>query len=212
MLIVTPWIPVAFRTMGIRSPRLSVALLGALIALISVPTTAIAAEATSSMPGPSCDRPYSSTLLETAKVRIYTMPEEAEEHAEHRNPAISGRPVFACLEATGRSRLLDLPEVGGEKHASWVKVDERVFAANAPLVAYAYSQYYLDTHQTWVRVRNLLTGRVIRTCLVGGAIAPRPGPKVTDIVLSPTGEVGWNAQGASQPSSEEHEPGCNPKA
>ncbi len=199
--------------MGMRSSRLNGALLGALVALITVPTAALAAEAASPpTAGSRCDRPHSSTLLETGKVRIYAMPEEPEGHAEHRNPAIFGRPVFACLEATGKSRLLDLPEVGGEKHAYWVKVDERVFAVNVPLVAYAYSQYYLDTHQAWIRVRNLLTGKVIRTCLVGGAIAPGPGPHVTDIVLGSTGEVGWNAQGDSQPSSEEHEPGCNPTA
>jgi hypothetical protein len=159
-----------------------------------------------------CDRPESSTLLETGKVRIYAMPAEDEEGAGHRDPAISGRPVFACLEATGKSRLLDLPEVAGEVHAYWVKVDERVFAVNAPLVAYAYSQFYLDTHRTWIRVRNLRTGKVIRTCLVGGAIAPKPGPKVTDIVLSSNGEVGWNAQGGPQPSTEEQPPGCNPTA
>jgi|GEM_PF-5097915 len=199
--------------MGVRSRRLNLALFAGFIALTSVPTVAIAGKAaSSSTPESPCDRRYSSTLLETGKVRIYAMPAEPEGEAEHRNPAFSGRPVFACLKATGRSRLLDLPEVGGEKHAYWVKVDERVFAVNAPLVAYAYSQYYLDTHQTWVRVRNLFTGRVIRTCLVGGAIAPRRGPQVTDIVLSPTGEVGWNAQGDSQPSSEEHEPECNPTA
>lgn len=206
-------IPVAFRNMGTRSPRLNGALLCGFVALLALPTVAVAGESgTSPTKGSRCDRPYSSTLLETGKVRIYAMPAEAEGHAEHRNPAISGRPVFACLESTGKSRLLDLPEVGGEKHAYWVNVDERVFALNAPLVAYAYSQYYLDTHETWIRVRNLLTGKVIRTCLVGGAIAPRPGPKVTDIVLSPNGEVGWNAQGDFQPSSEEHEPGCDPTA
>ena len=140
------------------------------------------------------------------------MPKESEEDAQHREPSISGRPVFACLKARGRSRLLDLPEVEGEKPAYWVTVDERVFATNAPLVAYAYSQYYLDTHETWIRVRNLLTGRVIRTCPVGGAIAPKPGPRVTDIVLSANGEVGWNAQGAPQAGIEEHLPGCNPEA
>lgn len=150
--------------------------------------------------------------METGRVRIYAMPEESEEHARHREPSISGRPVFACLEATGRSRLLDLPEVDGEKPAYWVAVDERVFGTNAPLVAYVYSQYYLDTHETWIRVRNLLSGRVIRTCLVGGAIAPKRGPRVTDIVLSSSGEVGWNAQGDSQSGSEDHVPGCNPAA
>lgn len=159
-----------------------------------------------------CERPHTSTLLETGKVRIYATPAEPEGHAEHRNPAISGRLVFACLKASGKSRLLDLPEVGGEKHAYWVQVDERVFAVRAPLVAYVYSQYYLDTHQTWVRVRNLYTGRVLRSCLVGGAIAPKPGPRVTDIVLSPNGEVGWNAQGESQPTVEEQPPGCDPTA
>jgi hypothetical protein len=161
-------------------------------------------------PRSRCDRPFTSTLLETGKVRIYATAKESEDHPEHRDPAIAGRPVFACLEATGKSRLLDLPEVGGEKRAYWVEVDDGVFAVSAPLVAYAYSQYYLDTHQTWVRVRNLRTGRVVRSCLVGGAIAPHPGPRVTDIVLSPDGEVGWNAQGERQITSEEFVSGCDP--
>jgi hypothetical protein len=199
--------------MGTRSLRLNAALLGAFFALFTLVTAGVAGVAGArSTKDSRCDRSYSSTLLETGNVRIYAMAAEAGEDSKHTDPAISGRPVFACLEATDRSRLLDLPEVGGEKHAYWVKVDERVFAVNAPLVAYAYSQYYLDTHQTWIRVRDLRTGRVIRTCLVGGAIAPRPGPRVTDIVLGPSGEVGWNAQGESQPSSEEHVPGCNPTA
>jgi len=205
-------IPVAFRIMGIRPTCLSMALVAALLALILVPTAAAGGAGSRSATSSRCLRPFSSTLVETGKVRIYAMPKESEEDALHREPSISGRPVFACLKATGRSRLLDLPEVDGEKPAYWVAVDERVFGTNAPLVAYAYSQYYLDTHETWIRVRNLLTGRVIRTCLVGGAIAPRPGPRVTDIVLSANGEVGWNAQGDWQSGSEEHVPGCNPAA
>jgi hypothetical protein len=157
-----------------------------------------------------CDRPFTSTLFETSKVRVYAIPEESPSHPEQREPTIAGRPVFGCLKTAGRSRLLDLPEVGGGKHAYWVGVDEGVFAVRAPLMAYAYTQYYLDTHETWIRLRNLRTGKVVRSCLVGGAIAPRPGPQVTDIVLDPDGTVGWNAQGEG--ASESPVPGCDPTA
>lgn len=161
--------------------------------------------------GSLCDRPSSGTLLETGKVRVYALPAEPTAHPEHRNPAIAGRPVFGCLESTGRSRLLDLPELGGEKHAYWVEVDSHTLAVNGALVAYTYTQYYLDTHETWIRVRNLNTGAVIRSCLVGYGMAPSRSQRVTDIVLSSNGEVGWKAEGEG-PGDESRTPGCNPTA
>jgi hypothetical protein len=166
--------------------------------------------ASSSPARSKCDRPFSSTLVETSKVRVYAMPKESTSQPEHRDPAIGGRPVFGCLKTTGEPRLLDLPEVSGEKHAYWVEVHSSALAVSAPLVAYAYTQYYLDTHQTWIRVRNLRTGRVIRSCLVGGAIAPSTPPHVPDIVLGPGGAVGWNAEGEGAGGTELPTPGCNP--
>jgi hypothetical protein len=142
-----------------------------------------------------CDRPSSSTLLETGKVRVYAMPKESASHPEQREPAIAGRPVFGCLKTTGKSRLLDLPETGGEKHAYWVEVDPQVLAVSAPLVAYAYTQYYLDTHETWIRVRNLRTGTVLRSCDAGGDLAPGRLPHVARIVLGSDGTVAWSAEG-----------------
>lgn len=159
-----------------------------------------------------CTRAGSSTLLETGKVRVYAMPKESTSRPEHRNPTITDRPVFGCLKTTGDRLLLDLPEVANEQRALWVEVDSGTVAANGPLVAYTYTEYYLDTHGTWVRVRDLRTGAVIRTCLVGGAIAPSRLPRVTDIVLSSSGEVGWNAEGEGPGRSEDHVPGCNPTA
>jgi hypothetical protein len=163
-------------------------------------------------PRSPCDRPSSSKLLETGKVRVYALPEEPTGHPAHRNPTIAGRPVFGCLKATGRTLLLDLPEAGEEKRALWVEVDSQVLAANGPLVGYAYTEYYLDTHVTWVRVRDLRTGAVIRSCFVGGGMAPHRLPRVTDIVLSSSGAVGWDAEGEEPGASENHLPGCNPTA
>jgi hypothetical protein len=117
--------------------------------------------------------------------------------------------VFGCVESTGRTRLLDLPEVGGGKSAYWVEVGLRALAANGPLVAYSYTQFYLDTHETWVRVRNLNTGEVIRSCYVGGGMAPHRGTRVTEIVLSSNGEVGWSAEVEQPGLSENTVPGCN---
>lgn len=119
--------------------------------------------------------------------------------------------MFGCLESTGRSRLLDLPELGGEQHAYWVEVDARAVAANGPLVAYAYTQYYLDAHETWIRARNLNTGAIIRGCLVGYGMAPSRGPRVTDIVLRSDGEVGWDAEDEAA-GDENQMPGCDPSA
>ena len=159
-----------------------------------------------------CDRPLSTTLLETGRVRLYAMPKERTAHPEHRDPAIAGRPVFGCLKSTGSSRLLDLPALGTERHAYWVEVDSRTVATSGPLVAYSYTQYYLDTHETWIRVRNLNTNVVIRSCFVGSGMAPPRRPHVTDVVLSSNGEVGWSAEGEEPDSSENQAPGCNPTA
>jgi len=93
--------------------------------------------------------------------------------------------------------------------AFWVKVDPKTVAANGPLVAYAYTQFYLDTHDTWVRVRNLRTGAVTRSCVVGGGRAPHSTPHVTDIALSPNGEVRWSVEGDSPETGESPQPGCN---
>jgi hypothetical protein len=141
----------------------------------------------------SCDRPSSSTLLETGKVRIYALAEKSVDLQGPRAPGIGGRPVFGCAKATGRARLLDLPEVGN-KRAYWTEVDPHVFAASGQLVAYAYTQYYLDTHETWVRVRNLRSGRILRSCAAGGDIAPGRLPRVMRILLDARGAVAWSAE------------------
>jgi hypothetical protein len=157
-----------------------------------------------------CDGRSGSTLLETGKVRIYALPEEPTARPAHRQPVIGGRPIFGCLEQTGRSLMLDLPEVGNGTRAFMVEVGSQALATKGPLVAYSYTEYYLDTHETWVRVRNLRTGAVIRTCRVGGGRAPNPQPRVTSIVLNSNGEVGWHAKGEDPRLSEEPAPGCFP--
>jgi hypothetical protein len=159
---------------------------------------------------PRCARPFSSTLFETGKVRIYALPTEPKGVAARRSPAIGGRPIFGCLKQTGRSRLLDFPEVRNDVGALWVEVGSQAFAAKGPLVAYAYTEYYLDTHTTWVFVRNLRTGAVERTCPVGGGRAPNPRPRVTHIVLRTNGEVSWDAEGEQPTWPEESPPGCEP--
>ncbi len=93
-----------------------------------------------------------------------------------------------------------------------MEVDSGTVAASGPLVAYSDTQYYLDTHETWIRVRNLNTNVVIRSCFVGGGMAPHRRPRVADIVLSPNGEVGWSAEGEEPDSGESHAPGCDPTA
>lgn len=154
-----------------------------------------------------CARPQSTTLLETGKVRLYAMPEDST--ASGRDPSIAGRPVFGCLTGSGRSVALDRPEVQAGLHAYWVEVDPRALAANGPLIAYSFTEYYLDTHLTWVRVRNLRTGSFVRTCAAGGGMAPHRGTRVTDIVLHSDGEVAWNVEGEGSVSLEDQEPGCD---
>lgn len=156
-----------------------------------------------------CDSRPSSTLLETGKVRIYALPPEPTDHPEHREPAIAGRSVYGCLKSSGSTRFLDLPEVDDERPTLWVEVASQVLAANGPLVAYPYTQYYFDTHETWVRVRNLRTGEVIRDCFIGGALAPHRLPRVTDIVLHSNGEVDWSATSEGPVAGREPESACN---
>jgi hypothetical protein len=205
-------IPVAFPTMGVRpSRRRHAAAAVMLTALIVIAWRIGGAEAIGAPPitRPRCNRPSSTTLLETAKVRLYAMPRESTAHPEHRDPEITGRPVFGCLRATGRSHLLDLPEIGGERRAYWVEVGPKTVAANGPLIAYAYTQYYFDTHETWIRVRNLNTGAITRSCWVGGGLAPGRRPHVTDIVLHSNGEVGWHTEGEEAGASEPRPSGCD---
>lgn len=146
------------------------------------------------VPGPPCVRPFSSTLVETSKVRVYAMPAEPPEHPEHIHPAFFGRPVFACLKKADNRLLLNLPEADAEKRPLWVEVHQAI-AVSGPLVAYAYTQYYLDTHETWIRVRSLRTGTVIRSCPAGGDIAPGSLPHIAKIVLNSRGWVGWSSEG-----------------
>jgi hypothetical protein len=143
----------------------------------------------------SCSRPFSSTLLETGKVRVYAMPKESTSPPEHVNPPFFARLVFGCLKTTGRSRLLDLPEADAKEGPLWVEVHPGPFAASGPLVAYVFSQYYTDTHETWIRVRDLRTGAVVRSCLAGGGLAPGRMPHIAEIVLDSRGEVAWSAEG-----------------
>jgi hypothetical protein len=133
--------------------------------------------------------------LETGKVRVYAMPKDSTSHPEHIRPAFFARPVFGCLKATGRSRLLDLPEADAKKRPIWVEVHPDPLAVSAPLVAYAFTQYYLDAHETWIRVRNLGTGAVVRSCAAGGGIAPGSLPHIAKIVVDSRGKVGWSAEG-----------------
>jgi hypothetical protein len=139
-----------------------------------------------------CGRPTSSTLLETSKVRVYAMPEDSVKLPGGRDQTISGRPVFGFLRTTGKSRLLDLP---AEKYAFWVSVDPAAIAVSAPLVAYPFTQYYTDTHETWVRVRNLRTGAVVRSCPAGGGMAPHVGSHPIKIVLNSRGAVAFSVEG-----------------
>jgi hypothetical protein len=53
---------------------------------------------------------------------------------------------------------------------------------------------------------------ILRSCFAGGGMAPHRGPRVTNIVLSSNGEVGWDAEGEEPGTSEDHVAGCNPTA
>jgi hypothetical protein len=184
--------------MGVRA-RLTdaahIAVLGLLIAvLVAIPADgheirSFPAEAS------RCERPSTRTLVETGKVRVYARKEHSVELPDPDRHAIGGRPVFACLKSIGVPRLLDLPEAGGEKRALWVSVAPDVLAVSAPLVAYAFTQYYIDTHETWIRVRDLGTGAVLRSCPAGGDIAPGALPVISRIVVDSQGALAWSAEG-----------------
>jgi hypothetical protein len=140
----------------------------------------------------SCDRPAGSTLVETSKVRVYALPEGSVKPANSHAASIAGRPVFGCLVATGRSLPLNFPAT---RSAYWVGVDTDPIAVSSSLVAYAFTQYYLDTHETWIRVRNLRTGRILRSCPAGGGMAPHTFPHIIKLVISSSGAVAWSAEG-----------------
>jgi hypothetical protein len=173
--------------------RLAV-VVGALLAAFGVAAGALGAKP-SSTARPRCDRPFTSTLLATRKVRIYAMPKESLSPYEEREATVAGRPLFACLKATGDTSLLDLPEEGGGQHAYWVEVDPVSFAVRAPYVAYAFTEYYFDSHATWIRVRNLRTDAQPRSCEAGGGLAPGRLPQIGKIVLGSDLALAWTAKG-----------------
>lgn len=137
-----------------------------------------------------CKQPHSTTLLETSKTRIYAVPRESV--ALPSGHSVAGRPVFGCLKRIGQARLLNAP---GDQEGLWFGVDEHALAIHAPLVAYAFTAYYFDTHATFVRVRNLNSGSTVRGCPAGGGLAPGHIPHVVKIVLNGTGAVAWSVQG-----------------
>ncbi len=161
-----------------------------------------------SSPAGRCGRSFSTTLVETGKVRIYAM---AEGSVKHVRPTIAGRPVFGCIKATGESRLLDLPEVPNEQRAMWVAVGDGVFGVSGQLVAYAYTRYYFDSHGTWSQVRSMRTGTIFRSCWVGVALAPKTEPQIEHISVSPSSKVWWSAEGGARGLEEEPAPGCHPR-
>lgn len=136
-----------------------------------------------------CEPPHGSTLLETRKVRVFAMPAESEGEG-----SIAGRPVFGCLKRIGRQRLLNAP---GEQSGYWFGVDEHALAVHAPLVAYAFTAYYTDSHKTSVRVRNLNTNATVRGCPAGSGLAPRRLPRVAQIVLNGRGAIAWSVEGGT---------------
>lgn len=170
-------------------------IVGFLIGTFVLGSAGAVAAGPSSTGGRRCDRPFTSTLLETGGVRIYATPKESMSQPEHREPAIAGRPVFACLKTSGETRLLDLPEESGAQHALWVEVDPEALAVRAPFVAYAFTEYYLDSHETWIRVRNLHTGADPRSCDAGGDIAPGRRPDIAKIVLGSNLAMAWTSTG-----------------
>lgn len=128
------------------------------------------------------------------------MPEGSVTLRGRNRPAIAGRPVFACLKRTGKSRLLD---ASGEMSAHSVGVDEHVLAIHSPRVAFVLTAYYLDAHETFVRVRDLRgNGGGVRSCSAGVGLAPRHIPRITKVVLNGKGSVAWSAlQGLPAPGN-----------
>lgn len=139
-----------------------------------------------------CEPPHSTTLLETRKVRIYAMPKDSVPLPD--GHSVAGRPVFGCLKNIGEARLLNAP---GEQEGYWFGVDEHALAIHAPLVAYAFTAYYLDSHATFVRVRNLNGNSTVRGCPAGRGLAPRRQPRVGGIVLNARASVAWSVEGGT---------------
>ncbi|MDX6590229.1 MAG: hypothetical protein QOI84_1503 [Solirubrobacterales bacterium] len=131
-------------------------------------------------------------------VRIFAMPKESVELPRDTSHAIFGRPIFACLKATGKSWLLNVP--ASKANAIWLGVDEDALAIHLPRVAYVFTDYYFDSHSTWIRVRDLRSGAITRSCPAGGALAPSRLPLISDLVLNGKGSVAWSVTGGRFPS------------
>jgi hypothetical protein len=129
-----------------------------------------------------CERAQSTTLLESRQVRLYSIPTESAH--------IVGAPVFGCYEPTGKSRLLRPPSQGAGFRYS---VEAEAFGLSGPVIAYAVSGYGTDFVSTWVQAVDVRSGRLLRSCLAGGVMAPHPGLEIPAIVVKRNGSLGWSA-------------------
>jgi hypothetical protein len=132
-------------------------------------------------------------------VRIFALAKESVEPPRDKSSAIAGRPIFACLKATGKPWPLNI--TASKTGTIWVGVDEDALAIHFPRVAYAFTDYYFDTHRTWIRVKDLRSGVITRSCPAGGALAPNRLPRISDVVLNGKGSVAWSAVGSQYASS-----------
>jgi hypothetical protein len=101
-------------------------------------------------------------------------------------------PVYACLLSTGTTRRLGY-QVGSQSGKPEVVEDRRSLALRSPAVAVSLINYGLDFAQLSMRSVNLLNGASNR-CEIGGNLAPRRTPTVTQALLAPENVSVWIAK------------------
>jgi hypothetical protein len=173
-----------------RGSRLTAALVGAGAAWVVVAVFAVSPAASL---GPSfrsgdCKPAKSTTLAASRKVRLYSV--------AHPVPSGDGTsipvPIYGCLVATGRSRLLNAPARLHPQSPGLqpVSIDTKIIALHAPWAAYPEQFITADTFTLVVAATNLQSGKTAY-CEVPGTRAPRRGPSVSAIVLKGDGSVAW---------------------
>jgi hypothetical protein len=171
---------------GGRRIRMSAvfAWLGVLFACLSSFGSTSTGRAASETTGdrPICEPKAARSIASTSKVRVYSLPANADEKSPR---------LFGCLAGTLHSyRLNATPKhpIFGEGRS--VSVSSEAISIAAPRVSYAETFYGVDTSVLAIAIKDLSKGTTAY-CKVAFTEAPAPKPVVTKIAISATWSVGW---------------------
>jgi hypothetical protein len=129
----------------------------------------------------TCDPPGFETLIASPLVRVYA-----------ERGAYATRPVYGCVEATGRTRRLG-PVVPSRAHQVQIPIVEEPYALNAHwFAAYEVEGYDIDLIR-YVYFSKDIAGHGARRCIAsfGSANGDEGGPTPHRLFLAADGNFAW---------------------